>query len=123
MLHRRRHHGRQLPENIGVRLAERARLVILDAKRADAMSGRCGDGSSGIEPDARISDHLRILSKALVFSSVLDDQHAVIQDRVSAERRAAVTLPLCDPTRRLEPLPMFIDQAEVRNRRAKHRAC
>jgi hypothetical protein len=103
-------------EGLELLRAQVAHAAIDHADRAHGATVRCDDRRTGIEADVGIAGDERVVGKALVFTGVPHDEHAVVEDRVRAEGDFARRLAHIEADDGLEPLPIRIDEADDRDR-------
>ena len=77
------------------------------------------DRRPSIKADIGLAQHQRVVGKACILQGVFHHQHLRgIENRVATKRRVTVDLFCRQAHGRLEPLPVAVDQADVRHRRA-----
>jgi hypothetical protein len=99
---------------------------IEHAQGPDCVPARGVDRNAGIEADAAIGQHVRVLGEPSVGHGVLDDKRLAGIDYVGAKRLDAGSLDGVDADAGLVPLPIDIHERHQRrgnpNRRCARRA-
>src|SRR5581483_9529050 len=96
-------------------LAQCARDVVDDAERAERVAVRSNKGRAGVEADARLAGHQRVVGKALVFERVGNDEEVLVQNGVRAEGNFAGGFLGGDADLGLEPLTVLVHEADHGN--------
>jgi hypothetical protein len=99
-------------------LRQRARLPVGHAQRAD-RAPRHAQRHARVEADERAAPDQRVARESRVDPGVLDEEQPLLGDRMRAERVAARRLGRGHADSRLEPLPVFVDQTDQRDRSAE----
>jgi hypothetical protein len=97
---------------------QRAGAAVDHAERPEGVAVRGDQRGAGVEPDVRVSRHLRVVSKAVVVQRVGDDEDVPLLDCVCAKRYGTGGLGDRHADSRLEPLTVLIDERDERHRRA-----
>ena len=92
--------------------------VVDHAQRAERIPVAGDERRAGVEPDARILPHERVVAEPRVIHRIGDDEQARLFDRVRAERHGPRRLADGQADARLEPLAVFVHQGDQGNRRA-----
>ncbi len=110
----------EIPELLALLGREGARLGIEHAQAAEADAGPHDERSTRVEPNAVSAGDERALAHAHVLQRILDDEHLVGEDRVSAERRPTRRAVSVEAAPGLEPLALLIDEGDQGDRQAEH---
>ena len=115
-------------------LDERDHLAGEHEKRADLLIRQCADHDvehgqrpervtravdewhAGVKTDARRGDHQRVVREALIVAGIGDDAEIVAEDRVSQQRGAVGYLRIVEAEMRFQPVAIFIDESDERDR-------
>ena len=73
-------------------------------------------GHAGIKTDAWLAGHQRIVDETFVLQGIVDDKGPVAENGVTAEGNITWRFASIQPDRGFEPLPVFVDQADQRDR-------
>ena len=104
-------------ERVDLSGQERAGHVVEHAQRADGVPSGRHQWDAGVEADSGVADHQWIVGEPGVVQGVPDDEHfAGSEDGVGAERHVPRGLGDIEAERRLEPLPVGVDQADESRR-------
>ena len=110
---------RELFKLLAFLIAECLWLVINDAEGAHWQPLLVTYFRAGVETNAIVLGHQRVVAKTLVFGCVLNYKGLLLKDRMPAERNIAIGLSQVQSNARLEPLSITINKADQRDRYAK----
>ena len=94
-----------------------ARSEVQHAQHAQLLTLRRFQRSAGVEAQVRRTGDHPVVAEPRVFQGIGNDQRIPLADRVAADRHVQRCLAQLRAQRRLEPLPVVIDQADHGQRR------
>ncbi len=103
-------------QRAALRASQHARAGVHDAQRAEREALGRAQRNAGVETDAGLARHQRVLGEPRVGRRVVDLHDPLVEDGVRAERALARSLAQFDPMRGFEPLPIAIDQRDQGDR-------
>jgi hypothetical protein len=106
----------ECPQRLELLAAEPARLPVDDAQRADHEAVRGDQRHPGVEPDAGVGPDGGVVGEPDVVPGVGHHEQVLAEDGVGAEREFTRALDLIRADLRLQPLPIGVDQTDVRDR-------
>ena len=95
---------------------QHARLGVDDADSAEDISAFFDDGGAGVKADVWIAENKGVVSEADVGGCVFDDESLRVVDGVRAEALRTWRLVGAETNLGLEPLTLFIDERDQRDR-------
>ncbi len=120
-VHHGAHAARQILQPGAFGRRERAGRAIDEAQRAERFAIRGTERRAGVEADAGVAGHQRIVDKPWVQGRILDQQNLVRpMNGVGAEGLVARSFARIKAHHCLEPLAVLIDQGDDRNRHVEH---
>ena len=102
-----------------VRHAGGARRIVQDAERADRHAAGCPQQRAGVEAQAIVRGHQRIVDEARVLPRVRHDHEIILQQRLRADRHVERHFAHAKAHLRLEPLPVAGDEVDDRDGRVE----
>ncbi|GJD92472.1 hypothetical protein BHAOGJBA_6026 [Methylobacterium hispanicum] len=113
-----RHHGAgERLQDEELRLRERARLAVEDAERADGVALRRRQRDAGVEAQVRLAEDQGVGRPVRLRREVFENENVVLAQRLRAEAEMQRHCARRVSDGGLDPLPIGIDEVDVRHRR------
>lgn len=106
----------ELREELDVARIEFTRFSVCETECADFVTGRASKGLAHVETDERLALNHGVAGEAVVLQGVRHDHGGILQDGVSAEGSVAGGFWKSEADFGFEPLAVFIDERDIRDR-------